>query len=130
MSFEDRVVRFAARFLSNRTLDLVVTPAIADLQFERDGGWLRSAGNRLAVMRALAGGASDDFARASSGMLLLALLPAGYYIFLLVICFDVFSLTVSASGDFFVTAMLIFVLSFAPVLACFWPERHDLPAQE
>jgi hypothetical protein len=128
MSFEHRVVRFAERYLSSRTLHLVVAPAIADLQFERRAGWLRRTGNHLAVLRALAGGARDDFARASSGMLLLTLLPAGYYIFLLVICFDVFSLTVAS--DFLVAATLIFFLSFAPVLACFWPERPDAPAAE
>ena len=125
MTFDARIVAFAERFLSDRSVRLVVAPAIADLQFERGGGPMTRTANRLAVLRAVAGGARDDLARASGGMLLLTLLPACYYIFLLVICFDVFSIAIAISLDFFVTATLIFVLSFAPVLVCFWPERHD-----
>lgn len=123
MSFDDRIVAFAERFLSPRTFQLIVAPAVADLQFERGAGPTRRMSNRLAVLRAVSGGMRDDLARASSGMLLLTLLPAGYYIFLLVICFDVFS--ISIAGDFIVTAALILLLSFGPVMVCFWPERQS-----
>jgi hypothetical protein len=75
------------------------------------------------VLRAVGGGLRDDLARASSGMLALTLLPACYYIFLLVICFDVYSLSISTY--FLSVAALILVVSFGPVLACFWPERPD-----
>ena len=53
----------------------------------------------------------------------LTLMPACYYIFLLVICFDVYS--ISLSTNFLIVAALILILSFGPVLACFWPERRD-----
>ena len=43
-------------------------------------------------------------------------------IFLLVICFDVLSLAIST--DFLIVSALILVLSFGPVVACFWPERQ------
>jgi hypothetical protein len=121
MSFDERVMAFAGRFLSDRTFQFVVAPAVADLQYERCCGMRQKTGSRLAVLRAVAGGMRDDFARVSSGMFLLAMLPACYYIFLLVICFDVYSLTIAS--DFIFAAMLILVLSFAPVIACFWPER-------
>jgi hypothetical protein len=123
MSFEDRVLAFAERFLSDRTFQLVVTPAVADLQFDEGSGTAERLTNRLAVLRAVTGGMRDDVACVSRGMLLLALLPAGYYIFLLVLCFDVFSLSIAS--DFIIAAALILVLSFAPVMVCFWPERHS-----
>jgi hypothetical protein len=122
MSFDDRIIGFAGRFLTVRTFRLVVAPAVADLQFEDDAhGWRRTA-NRLAVLRAVAGGMREDLAGVSSGMVLLTLLPACYYIFLLVFCFDLFAITIAT--DFVVAALLILVLSFAPVMVCFWPERQ------
>jgi hypothetical protein len=122
MSFDARILAFADRFLSERTFQLVVAPAIADLQFEHATGSLRRAANRLAVLRAVGGGLRDDLTRVSGGMLMLTLLPACYHVFLLIICFDVFSIAIST--DFLVAATLILVLSFGPVIACFWPERR------
>jgi hypothetical protein len=123
MSFDDRILAFAARFLSERSYRLVVSPAVADLQFEESAGPWRRTVNCVAVLRALAGGLRDDLARVSGGMLVLASLPAGYYIFLLVICFDVFSIALSTS--FIFVAALILLLSFGPAMVCVWPERPD-----
>jgi hypothetical protein len=122
MSFDARIMSLAERFLSDRSFRLIVAPAVADLQFERRPGFFGTAADRAAVLRAVAGGMGDDVARASRGMLGLTLLPACYYIFLLILCFDVFSLSLSI--DFVITAALILVLSFAPVMVCFWPERE------
>jgi hypothetical protein len=122
MSFDARIIAFAERFLSDRTFDLIVAPAVADLQFERGAGPLTRVTNRAAVLRAVAGGLRNDLARASDGMLLLTLVPACYYIFLMVICFDV--LSISISTHFVIAAALILALSFGPVMACFWPERQ------
>lgn len=121
MSFESRITAFAERFLSDRTFQLVVAPALADLQFEHCAGPLRRAENRLAVLRAVAGGLRDDLAGDCGSFVVLTLLPACYYVFLLVICFDFFSIAISTG--FFVVATLILVLSFGPVMVCFWPER-------
>ena len=121
MSFESRIISFAERFLSDRTYRLIAVPAVADLQFERGARPLTRAWNHIAVLRAIAGGVSDDVARASGSMLALTLLPACYYVFLLVLCFDVFSISIST--DFVIVAALILILSFGPVMACFWPER-------
>jgi hypothetical protein len=87
MSFDDRMLTFGQRFLSDRTFRLVVAPAIADLQFENAAPPLRRAAHRVAVLKAVAGGVGDDVGRASGGMLRLTLLPACYYIFLLIVCF-------------------------------------------
>jgi hypothetical protein len=121
MKFDRRVIRFAERFLSERTFQLIVLPAIADLQFEHAAGQTTRMANRVAVLRAVCGGLQDDLARASGGVLFLALLPACYYIFLLVLCFDV--LSISISGSFLVVALLVLLLSFGPAMACFWPAR-------
>jgi hypothetical protein len=122
MSFDSRIIAFADRFLSDRTVQLIVVPALADLQFEDRAGTLRRAANRLAVLRAVAGGLRDDLARDLGSFVALMLLPACYNIFLLVLCFDV--LSISISTGFFVAAMLMLVLSFGPVMVCFWPERR------
>lgn len=121
MSFDRRILAFAERALSARTFELIVAPAVADLQFEDRSHPTSIAANRWAVLKAVAGALADEFARASGGMLQLTLLPAGYYIFLMVLCFDVFSIAISTS--FLIAATLILVLSVAPMMACFWPER-------
>ena len=94
MSFESRIMSFAERFLSDRTFQLVVAPALADLEFESGAGPRRRGREPLAVLRAVAGGLRNDAARASGGFLALLLLPAGYYIFLMVILFDFFSIAI------------------------------------
>ena len=44
MSFDARIMAFAERFLSDRTFQLVVAPALADLQFEHSAAPLRRNG--------------------------------------------------------------------------------------
>jgi hypothetical protein len=122
MSFDDRIIAVAERMLSDRTFQLIVAPAVADLQFERHTGALRQTANRVAVLRALAGATGNDVVRACSGMWLLMLLPASYYIFLLILFFDIYS--VALTLDFLYVAALILILSFGPVAACFLPERR------
>jgi hypothetical protein len=121
MTFESHILAFGQRFLSTRTHRLIVEPAVADLQFERDSGRLLRAFNYLGVLRAVASGVRDDCARVSPDVLGLMLLPTSYYVFLMVLWFDLFS--ISLSTDSVVVAVLIWILSFGPVLACFWPER-------
>lgn len=121
MSFDTRIMAFAERFLSARSYQFIVEPALADLQFERAAGRLQRAADHLAVLRAVAGGLRDDLIRASGEFLALTLLPAGYYIFFLLICFDVYSISISTG--FIVVATMILVLSAGPVMVCFWPER-------
>jgi hypothetical protein len=131
MTFDDQVLAFAGRFLSDRTVRYIVAPAVADLQFERERGGgtrTRRAAQYVAVLRAVAAGLSEDLARASGGVLRLTLLPACYYIVLLIICFDVCSIAISRT--FVAVACLVFVLSFAPVMVCFWPERGARPSTE
>ena len=117
--FEARITAFARRFLSTRTLELIVEPALADLQFDEDAGRRSSIANRWAVLRAVAGGVCDQFRRDAASFFGLALVPAGYYLFLLAVCLDAFR----TWSDFFGVALLILVLSFGPVVVCFWPRQ-------
>ena len=99
MSFESRVVAFSERFVSSRSHQLIVAPALADLQFEETE---QGRGNRLAVIRALAGAVRIDAAQHAATFLILTLVPACYYFVLIAVCFDFFSGRVrqSGSGDY------------------------------
>ena len=121
MSFESRIIAFAERFLSDRTVQLIVAPALADLQFDGGTGTLSRAANRLAVLRAVAGGLRDEVTRGCAGFIGLTLMPTCYYLFLMLICFD---FRPSSTGFFVAVAMMILVLSLGPVMVCFWPARH------
>ena len=118
MMFESRIIAFARRFLSTRTLELIVEPALADLQYDAEAGRRSLTVNRLGVLRAVAGGVCDEFRRDALSFFQLALVPAAYYLFMLAVCLDAFR-TWSA---FFGVAALIVVLSFCPVVVCFWPR--------
>ncbi len=120
MSFESRVLAFAGRFLPSRSVELIVAPALADLQFDRGAGRFRRAANHLAVIRAVAGGLRDEAARGSGFFVVLTLITACYNIVLLTIFADFISL----SDHFVVVAVAVLFLSLGPVMACFWPERR------
>ena len=76
MSFESWSSRICDRFVSQRTFDLVVVPALADLEFEEAAGRRSRIASRAAVLRAIAGGVGHDMRRGSGGFLKLALLSA------------------------------------------------------
>ena len=120
MSFESRVVAFSERFLSDRTFELVIAPALADLEFDPGRRPLARAMNRLAVLRALAGGLAHDLKRDTGTFVLLLLVPSCYYLSLLAVCFD----AVKTWNGFLGLAAMVVALSSAPVLVCFWPSRR------
>lgn len=120
MSFESRIIAFADRFLSDRTFELVVAPALADLQFDDEAGRRSRVANRLAVLRAVAGGLRDDVWRDSGTLFKVTLLSASYFMFPLVFGFDYFK----TWSEFFIVTTLVLGLSLVPVLVCFWPERR------
>lgn len=122
MTFESRVLAFADRFLSERTVQLIVEPALADLQFECGTPPLTRATSRLAVLKAVAGGVCDEVSRASAGFIALTLLPTCYYLSLMLICLD---FRPSSTGLFFAVASVVMVMSLGPVMVCFWPSRRS-----
>ena len=122
MTFVDAFIALSDRFLCTRTFELVVAPAIADLQHdETTGGRGRfSLRNRAAVAWGFAWALYED-AFTGSGMLTfvaLALLPAGYYtMLLLTVAPDV------GASSRLTLAAIIGAVSLGPAIACYWPER-------
>ena len=120
MSFESRIMAFSDRFLSDRTVQLVVAPALADLQFDEDAGRRRRAANRFAVLKAVAGGLLDDVSHDSSSMLKMALLSVCYHLTPLAMGLDYFK----TWSDFFAMVTVVLALSLVPVMVCYWPPRR------
>jgi hypothetical protein len=120
MSFESRIIAFADRFLATRTFELIVAPALADLEFESELGRRSRFACRCAVLRAVAGGLRADLARDSGTLIKLTLLSACYYTMPLVMGFEYFT----TWSEVFTALALVLVLSMVPVLVCFWPERR------
>lgn len=120
--FETRITAFARWFLSTRTFELVVEPALADMHYDEEAGRRGTIANRSAVLRAVAGGVFDEFRRDAASFFGLALVPATYYLFLLAVCLDAFG----TWAEFFGVAALILTLSFVPVVVCFWPRRPSV----
>ena len=120
MSFESCVVAFADRFLSDRTFELVVAPALADLQFDEDAGGRHRVASRLAVLKAVTGGLRLEVWRDSGTLFKVALLSACYYTFPVALGIRMFK----TWSEFFVVITLVVALSLVPVLVCFWPERR------
>lgn len=124
MTFEDRIIAFAQRMLSARAFELIVEPALADLYYDEAAGRRSTTANRLAVLRAVAGGMCEELRRDAGTFFGLALVPASYYVFMLAICLDAFQ----SWREFFGVAALILALSFCPVVVCFWPRPASTPA--
>lgn len=124
MSFESRVVSFSERFLSSRSYDLIVAPALADLEFEAAE---QGRGHRLAVLRAVVGAIRIDAAQHASTFVILTLVPACYYFVLVAVCFDFFHGATGLESVLVTVARVaapLLVMSLAPVMVCFWPERR------
>jgi hypothetical protein len=117
MAFDGFVIGVGERLLSGRTFDLVLAPALADYQIERDHRGDRGWASRIAVLIALTGALRMEAAPNAISFIALALLPFCYDLVLLTMFSDFFDMT---GGLRFVGAMIV-VLSMVPVIVCFWP---------
>ena len=122
MSFEALVIAICDRFVSQRAFDLIVTPALADFEFEEAAGRSSRIASRAAVLRAIAGGVGHDVRRGSGGFFKLALLSACYYMFPVAVSVGIFK----TWSDFFFAASVMLLLSMMPVVVCFWPVRYPV----
>ena len=118
MTVIDRIESLSARFLSDRAHELIVVPAIADVQHDATDA-SNSARGCLSVLVAFAGAAFDELTADLRVLKIaaLTLIPASYYA-----CFVVLVIP-EASAYFIELAIGVAVLSLAPVLVCCWPER-------
>jgi len=124
MTFIQRIDSLSSRFLSERSYELIVGPAIADLQHDANSA-THSVRGQLSVLVAFAGAVYDEVTADSSLLMIaaLALIPALYYAFLIVLIVPEAGAFVTARSGLFVLAVGIAVMSFGPVIVCCWPER-------
>lgn len=122
MTFESWIVGFCDRFMSQRSFELIVEPALADWAFEQAAGRRGRIANHASVLRAIAGGVREDMRRGSSGFLKLTLLSACYYAFPVFVSVRIFK----TWTDFLIAATVVLALSLAPVMVCFWPSRQPV----
>jgi hypothetical protein len=122
MSFESAIIAFSTRFLSGRSFDLIVAPALADLDFEHATRRCGAAGSRMAVLRAVAGALQHEMRHGSVDFVKLTLLSFCYFIFPLTLGIGIFE----TWSDFALAAMFVLGMSLVPVMVCFWPTRHTM----
>jgi hypothetical protein len=120
--FERLVIAMCDRFVSQRTFDLVVVPALADLEYEQEVGRRTRLASRAAVLRAIAGAAVDDLRRDAAGFFILTLLSASYYLLPILVLASTFR----TWFEFLVAFFTMLLLSLTPVMVCFWPSRHPV----
>jgi hypothetical protein len=135
------IAAVSARLLHPRTFDLVVQPALADLQFEAPrSGWQGRLRAYCGVFAACAGALACDLwadlhvlADDAAMLLRLTLVQAAYYFCMLSVVFadvkarDLIERVSSGSGPSIGVAFAaVFGLSAIPTLLCFWPRRHAI----
>jgi hypothetical protein len=126
--FIGRIESLSSRFLTERSHELIVEPAIADMQHDANSETLVSAARARASVLAAFGGALYDELTADASLLKIAaliLIPASYYTFLIYLCQPQAALYVQAQFGRLVLPAAIALLSIPPVLVCCWPERRQ-----
>jgi hypothetical protein len=133
------LAQIARRCLHGETFALVVSPAIADMQFESPAGYLLRTRHYLAVWRALAGALCCDVVADLqslrddlSALATLMLLQVSYYAFLLLLLSGFGTGTGSVHQPDQATAMqavgyviVIALVCLIPTATCFWPSRRS-----
>jgi hypothetical protein len=126
MTFIARIEALSSRFLSDRSHQLIVAPAIADVEHDAAGDrHLSLAQRQMSVLVAFAGAAYQDLTADSSVLrtAALTLIPAFYYTFLIYLCQPQLAEHVATNFGRLAIPGTIAVLSIAPVLVCCWPDR-------
>jgi hypothetical protein len=131
------VARVGQRLLHGETFALVLSPAIADLQFEAPQRAAIRPRHYVAVLKAFAAALCCDVTadvislREDVGTVAtLTTVQASYYIFMLVLLSGFGSGTISAgqSGQMAaahgVSLVAIVIACLVQTLACFWPSRR------
>lgn len=118
MSFESSVIGFSSRFLSGRSFDLIVAPALADCEFESGAGRSGRLASRLSVLAAVAGAVQHEMRHGSADFLKLTLLSFCYFSFPLALGIRTFK----TWSDVAIAATAVLVMSLVPVMVCFWPD--------
>ena len=113
-----RVIAFSERFLSDRAFQLIVEPALADLQFDDDAGRRSRVANRVAVLQGRRRRRCATIWRATgTACFKLTLLS----IMLLHVPNRARHQAFKTWPEFLVVATLVLGLAMVPVIVCFWP---------
>lgn len=130
MTLVAAITTLSDRWLTERTFELVVAPAIADMQYDEQATGLRRARNGAAVVTAFLWGLYEEVASDPGGLVtffVIALIPACYYAMLVAVCAPVRgsakSYPLNETGVLVAIGLALFALSLAPALVCCWPSR-------
>ena len=125
MTFVAAITALSTRFLTERSFDLIVAPALADFDLDVSTGARRETAARLAVLSALLGAVWEDAVRGGdlARFAGLVLIPVCYYTFFFLLGLPG-GLNRLSSTMVVGLAIAVVTLSFAPALVCFWPERE------
>ena len=132
------LAQIAQRYLHGDTFALVVSPAIADMQFESPAGYGLRARHYLAVWKALAGALTSDVVADLQSLrddlpilVTLTLMQVSYYLFLLLLLSGFGTGSMSSLLSDQATAMHaagyaagIALFCLIPTATCFWPSRR------
>jgi hypothetical protein len=133
------IARLGERLLHGETFALVLSPAIADLQFEAPAHTALRLQQNVAVLKAFAAALGCDIASDVlslrddiSTVATLTLLQASYYSFMLVLLSGFGSGRVAAhhldetAAAHAIVIIAIVIACLVPTMACFWPSRRAL----
>ena len=124
MTFVAAITAISDRFLTDRSFELIVEPALADFEFDDRASrpWRFAA--HVAVLAALLGAVRDDAINSGAiGTFLgLLLIPACYYSFFFLLGLP--KGTPVPTGLLTRLGVAVIMLSLGPVIVCFWPERQ------
>ncbi len=131
MTFVAAITAVSTRFLTQRSFDLIVAPALADFDLDLADGTRRDTAARVAVLSAFLGAVWEDAVRGGdlARFAGLVLIPVCYYtfFFLLGLPGGVNRLSSPMVAGL---AIAVVTLSLAPALVCFWPERQAPSSSE
>jgi hypothetical protein len=130
VTFVATITGLSTRFLTERSFELIVTPALADYELDTATGRSETAA-RAAVLSAVIGAVWEDAVRGGdlARFAGLVLIPICYYTFFFLLGLPK---GVGLSSPI-ITALAIGVvtLSLAPAIVCYWPERDsETPSTE
>jgi len=132
VTFAATITTLSTRFLTERSFELIVTPALADYDLDTATGARSELAARGAVLSAFAGAAWEDAVRGGdlARFAGLVLIPICYYSFFFLLGLPG-GFGHLSSSIVTMLAIAVVTLSLAPAIVCYWPERdsRDTPTE-